>query len=197
MHRRALRRVARPGRRLARPVARVRAAAGELGAQDGSQHFERMRRLLRENGVNHSLAGSPEDRDGHWELDPIPWLLAGQEWRELSAGLAQRAELLNRVLADLYGPQELLRRGLIPPELVFRQAGFLLPCHGLAAPRGIFLHLYAGELVRGPDGRWRVLADRTQGPTGRVSRSKIASCCRGRCRKHFRTCRSSGWRRSS
>ena len=138
----------------------------KLGGQDASKHFERMRRQLRENGLNHSIAGSPEERDGHWELDPIPWLLAGQEWRELSAGLAQRAELLNRLLADLYGPQEVLRRGLIPPELVFRQAGFLLPCHGLAAPRGIFLHLYAGELVRGPNGRWLVLADRTQGPTG-------------------------------
>ena len=138
----------------------------KLGAQDGSKHFERMRRLLRENGVNHSIAGSPEERDGHWELDPIPWLLAQREWRELAAGLAQRAQLLNRLLADLYGPQDVLRRGLIPPELVFRQAGFLLPCHGLAAPRGIFLHLYAGELVRGPDGRWLVLADRTQGPTG-------------------------------
>jgi uncharacterized circularly permuted ATP-grasp superfamily protein/uncharacterized alpha-E superfamily protein len=138
----------------------------QWGAQGWGTHFDRMRRLLRENGVNHSIAGSPQDRDAHGELDPIPWLLAKREWRELAAGLEQRARLLNRFLADLYGPQEMLRTGVVPPGLVFRHAGFLLPCHGITPPQGIFLHLYAGELVRGPEGRWLVLADRTQGPSG-------------------------------
>ena len=32
------------------------------------------------------------------------------EWSDLEAGLIQRARLLNRILADLYGPQKLLRR---------------------------------------------------------------------------------------
>ena len=138
----------------------------QLGAQGWGKHFDRMRRLLRENGVNHSIAGSPQDRDGHGELDPIPWLLAKHEWLELAAGLEQRVRLLNRLLADLYGPQEMLRQGVVPPGLVFRHAGYLLPCHGILPPQGIFLHLYASELVRGPDGRWLVLADRTQGPSG-------------------------------
>lgn len=137
-----------------------------LAPEEGRKYFERMRWRLRENGINHSIAGSPEDRDPHWELDPIPWLLAREDWQQLSAGVVQRAQLLNQLLADLYGPQHVLREGLIPSDLVFRHAGFLLPCHGIAAPFGIFLHLYAGEVVRGPDGRWLVLADRTQGPTG-------------------------------
>ncbi len=137
-----------------------------LNPAEGRKYFERMRWRLRENGINHSIAGSPEDRDPHWELDPIPWLMARQDWQQLSAGLVQRAQLLNQLLADLYGPQEVLREGLIPSDLVFRHAGFLLPCHGIAAPCGIYLHLYAGEVVRGPDGQWLVLADRTQGPTG-------------------------------
>ncbi len=138
----------------------------ELGVQGWSRHFERMRRLLRENGVNHSIAGSPQDRDGHGELDSIPWLLAKREWLELAAGLQQRARLLNCLLTDLYGRQEILRQGLLPPGLVFQHPGYLLPCHGIVPPQGIFLHLYAGELARGSDGGWMVLADRTQGPSG-------------------------------
>jgi uncharacterized circularly permuted ATP-grasp superfamily protein/uncharacterized alpha-E superfamily protein len=138
----------------------------QFGAHGWGWQFDRMRRLLREHGVSHSIAGTPQDRDGHWELDPIPWLLAQQEWSNLVAGLQQRMRLLNLVLADVYGPQQLVRQGLLPAALIFGNAGFLLPCQGIAPPRSIHLHLYAGELVRGPDGSWLVLADRTQGPSG-------------------------------
>ena len=37
---------------------------------------------------------------------------------------------------------------------------------GIAPPRGGFLHLIAFDLGRGPDGRWWVLGDRTQAPSG-------------------------------
>ncbi|MFN8009676.1 MAG: circularly permuted type 2 ATP-grasp protein, partial [Terriglobia bacterium] len=80
--------------------------------------------------------------------------------------MQQRASLLNRILADLYGNQQILREGLIPPELVYSNPGFLRPCHGVSVPHDVFLHLYAADLARGPDGQWRVLADRTQAPSG-------------------------------
>ncbi len=101
-----------------------------------------------------------------WELDPLPLLVAKRQWDPLASALTQRVQLLNLILADLYGPQNLVRAGLIPPELVFGQRGFLLPCHGVAPPRNVFLHLYAGHLVRGPEGGWSVYADYTQGPPG-------------------------------
>ncbi|WP_052401334.1 circularly permuted type 2 ATP-grasp protein [Muricoccus aerilatus] len=90
-------------------------------------------------------------------LDPVPLLLDGTEFAELSQGLAQRARLLEAVLADLYGPQSLLAGGAIPPELVFPNPAFLRPCCN-SVP-GPFLHLYAADLIRGADGRWRVAAD--------------------------------------
>ena len=89
-----------------------------------------------------------------------------QEWEWLSTAVTQRIQLLNLILVDLYGPQRLVREGLLPLELVFGQRGFLLPCHGVIAPRNIFLHLYAGHLVRARDGSWSVYADYTQGPPG-------------------------------
>ena len=59
----------------------------------------------------------------------------------LEAGLAQRARLLDLILTDLYGPQRLLRDGLLPPALVFANPAFLRPCHGIRVPRDIYLHL--------------------------------------------------------
>ena len=69
-------------------------------------------------------------------------------------------------MSDLYGPQRLLRERQLPPSLVFGNPGFLRPCHGIAVPRGIHLHLHAVDLARSPDGQWWVLADRTQAPSG-------------------------------
>ena len=78
----------------------------------------------------------------------------------------QRAELINRILADCYGPQNLIRTRWLPPALVFGQPDFLRPCHGIRPRTDNFLNFYAADLARSPDGRWWVISDRTQIPTG-------------------------------
>src|SRR5208337_1996862 len=88
-----------------------------MGASGLGQRYEQARRLLRENGIVQGLAGFSHGSDRHWELDPLPLLLAKSEWDSLAAALTQRVHLLNLILADLYGPQNLVREGLIPPEL--------------------------------------------------------------------------------
>ena len=88
------------------------------------------------------------------------------EWKALEAAIIQRATLFNSILADLYGPQRLLREGLLPAELVFPNPAFLRACWGIEPPGGVFLHIYAADLARSPDGQWWVLADRTQAPSG-------------------------------
>ena len=138
----------------------------DLGPQGIAQHFEQTRRLMRDSGVRYPSFGPSRGSQECWDLDPVPWLLAKSQWSGVAAGVAQRAKLLNAIHADLYGPQELLKRGLLPPALVFGHTGFLLPCHGMTAPQGTYLHLYAGQLARTCDGQWMVLADRTQGPAG-------------------------------
>ena len=152
--------------RLRSPWVRLVGGLSELGPQGLAQRWEQARRLLRENGVTYNVHGAPEGPDRPWELDPIPLLLAKNEWEPLAAALVQRVTLLNRILGDVYGPQELLHSGLLPPKLVLGHSGFLLPCHGIRVPQDIYVHLYAGHLARGPDGGWVVLADRTQGPSG-------------------------------
>lgn len=123
-------------------------------------------RQIQENGVTYNVYADPKGADRPWELDLLPHVIDAQEWKQLSAGIAQRARLLNAVLADLYGPQRLISEGLLPAELVFGHNNFLWPCQGIVPPDGIFLHLYAVDLARTPDGRWWVTADRTQAPSG-------------------------------
>lgn len=131
-----------------------------------NQRQELVERQIQENGVTYNVYADPKGTDRPWALDLLPNLIPSGEWQAIAAGVAQRAELLNRVLADLYGPQELLREGLLPAELVFGHNNFLWPCQGMQVPGNSWLHLYAVDLARAPDGRWWVLADRTQAPSG-------------------------------
>src|SRR6185295_2943725 len=99
--------------------------------------LELTRRLVVENGVTYNVYADP-----------------------------QRARLLNAVLADLYGRQRLLAEGHIPAELPFGHPNYLWPCQDLRPADGTWLNVYAADLARAPDGRWWLLADRTQAPSG-------------------------------
>ena len=125
-----------------------------------------VRESIESDGVTYNVYADPKGASRPWELDLLPLILPADEWQHIEAAVAQRARLLNALLGDLYGPQELLAEGLIPPAVVFGQRGFLWPSHGTAPPEGVSLHIYAVDLARSPDGRWWVLADRTRGPSG-------------------------------
>ena len=137
-----------------------------LGRHELASRWENAKRAIRDNGVTYNVYGDPEGVDRPWTLDMIPLVLPSSEWKQLEAALIQRASVLNLLLSDMYGPQRLLHERLLPPALVFGNPGFLRPCHGIAVPRGIHLHLHAVDLARSPDGEWSVLADRTQAPSG-------------------------------
>ncbi len=146
--------------------ASVVAAIEGAGAAGLARRGEDGQRAIRDNGVTYNVYGDPKGLDRPWILDPIPLVLAADEWKRLERGLIQRAELLDALLRDIYGPQALLTQGVIPPEVVFANPGFLRPCHA-AVPRGQpHLFLYAADLARSPDGRWWIVNDRTQAPSG-------------------------------
>jgi uncharacterized circularly permuted ATP-grasp superfamily protein/uncharacterized alpha-E superfamily protein len=138
----------------------------EDDARAARRATEFTRRMIVENGITYNVYADTQGRDRPWILDPLPYLMTAQEWRSIEAGVAQRAALLNAVLADLYGPQELLAQGALPAEIPFGHPNFLWPCMGVRPPQDRWLALYAADLARSADGRWWVLADRTQGPSG-------------------------------
>ncbi len=125
-----------------------------------------LEREIRESGITYNVYADPRGADRTWQVDPLPLLIAPEEWTRIEAGIAQRAGLLNRVLADIYGPQELLASGTVPASVVFGHSGYLHQVQGIRPPGGVHLFAYAADLARSPDGRWWVVNDRTQAPSG-------------------------------
>jgi uncharacterized circularly permuted ATP-grasp superfamily protein/uncharacterized alpha-E superfamily protein len=138
----------------------------DFGAAELARRADASQRFVNEHGITYNVYGDPRGMERPWQLDPIPLIVAPEEWRALETGLVQRATLLNKILADCYGAQELIRSRWLSPALVFGQPDFLRPCHGIRLPDDTFLHFYAADLSRSPDGRWWVVSDRTQIPTG-------------------------------
>jgi uncharacterized circularly permuted ATP-grasp superfamily protein/uncharacterized alpha-E superfamily protein len=143
----------------------MNALNGMGGAELQNRRVEAWRQI-RENDVTYNIYGEPGGMGRPWKLDLVPLLIHSEEWRTIESGLMQRAELLNLVLQDLYGSRELVRRGLLPPEVVFGHPGFLYPCAGLPMPGTRPLTFYAADLVRSADGHIHVLSDRAQAPSG-------------------------------
>jgi uncharacterized circularly permuted ATP-grasp superfamily protein/uncharacterized alpha-E superfamily protein len=138
----------------------------QLGAAELKRRWGTGRELIHEQGIYYNVYGDSRGMERTWEMDPIPLIIGQEEWRVLEYGLVQRATLLNKILADCYTQQELIRSRWLSPALVFAQPDFLRPCHGVRVPRDIYLHFYAADLARSPDGRWWVMSDRAQIPTG-------------------------------
>jgi uncharacterized circularly permuted ATP-grasp superfamily protein/uncharacterized alpha-E superfamily protein len=138
----------------------------EFTAPELQRRADRAQHIVAEQGITYNVYGDPRGLERPWQLDPIPFIIPPEEWRELEAGLEQRAVLLNRILADCYGEQKLIHTHWLSPALLFGQPDFLRPCHGIRVPGDCFLNFYAADLARAPDGRWWVISDRTQIPTG-------------------------------
>jgi uncharacterized circularly permuted ATP-grasp superfamily protein/uncharacterized alpha-E superfamily protein len=138
-------------------------ALGPSGIRD---RWKKAERLLHENGVTYNVYGDPQGLDRPWPLDPIPQVFGAEEWKFIESAICQRATLLNTILADVYGPQRLVSTGAIPASLVLGNPHFLPACHGIKVPGDCYLHFYAADLARSPNGQWWVLADRTQSSSG-------------------------------
>ncbi len=130
------------------------------------QRLEFVQQQVRENGVTYNVYGDTMGQQRPWDLNVLPMIIPQNEWADIESAVVQRATLLNRVLGDVYGEQSLLQEGLLPPALIHGHAGFLRPCHGIKYPDDVALHFYAVDLARAPNGRWWVVADRTQAPSG-------------------------------
>ena len=135
-----------------------------LGRDVLAERGQQLDRIFQDEGLTSLLPGAAPIG---WRCDPIPLPLGAAEFAMLAEGLAQRARLLDAVLADVYGPQALLAEGLLPPALVFANPAFLRPCRVTAGPApGPRLQLYSAELMRDQAGNWQVLADRTADAAG-------------------------------
>lgn len=155
---------------------------GELSEKKLARRFARGDQYLRDAGVFFRQYGAEGSTEREWPLARIPVLIEESEWDTISAGLQQRADLLEALVADLYGPNRLVANGHLPASLIGGSEEWLRPLVNVPPRGGNFLHFLAFEIGRGPDGTWWVLGDRTQAPSGagfalenRVATSRIYS----------------------
>ena len=137
-----------------------------LGPERTERAFEAADRHLRNAGVVFRVYDDPGGADRPWPLAHMPMVLGGSDWATLAAGITQRARLHEALLADLNGDGRVIAEGHLPAALVAGNGEFLRPLHRVTPAGGHHLHLFAADVSRGPDGRWWVIGDRTQAPSG-------------------------------
>jgi uncharacterized circularly permuted ATP-grasp superfamily protein/uncharacterized alpha-E superfamily protein len=137
-----------------------------LGTEEINRRWAVADGYLRDSGVFYRVYEDPSGAERAWPLSHVPLIVDPAEWEALKAGLVQRARLLELVLADVYGEGKIVRDGHLPAALIAGNKEFLRPLVGVAPPGGAHLRFYAVDVGRGADGRWWVLGDRTQAPSG-------------------------------
>ena len=135
-------------------------------AAEMDQRYASLQRQIRDNGVTYNVYADQEGPQRPWSLDLFPLIVDATSWRHIEAGVQQRMRLLEAVLADVYGPQDFLKQGLLPGALVHGHPGYLRSMHGVVPAGGVHLHVAAFDISRGPDGLWWLLGQRTQAPSG-------------------------------
>ena len=126
--------------------------------------FDLATRHIRDTGVSYRIYGEEIERS--WPLGSLPLILDKREWAQIAEGVEQRARLMEALLRDIYGEARLLADGALPAAALTGSVDFVRAMRGVRPAGGNFLQLYAVDLGRGPDGRWWVLDDRTQAPSG-------------------------------
>ena len=139
-------------------------ALARYSPRELTQRFANVDRHIRESGMSYRAYGETAERA--WPLSRLPLLIEASEWRTIAAGVAQRAELWERTLADVFGEGRLVAEGVAPAAAFLGANDFLRPLHGVKPPGGRWLRFFAADIGRGPDGRWWVLGDRAQAPSG-------------------------------
>jgi len=142
------------------------AGLAALGREELARRFAATTRYLRESGVFYRVYEDEGGDERAWPLTPIPLVIEAGEWASLQVALIERARLIETVIADIYGEKKLFSENRLPGAFVAGSPEFMRPLVDVPPPGGAHLRFYAADIARGPDGRWWVLRDRTQAPSG-------------------------------
>src|SRR5476649_1102600 len=135
-----------------------------IDSSDSERSLAAAARRIRDIGVSYRVHGEAGERA--WPMSRLPLLIEEGDWKEIAAGVAQRASVIEALLADVYGAGRLVAEGILPAAVVAGSQDYLRPLADMKPPGGRWMNLYAADLGRGPDGRWWVLGDRAQAPSG-------------------------------
>ena len=140
----------------------LRSALAGLTKRDFDARCAARDRAFHDQGITFSLSG--EERP--FPLDLVPRIIDSQEWAVVEAGVKQRVLALERFLADVYGPCEILADGVVPRRLVVSSSHYHRSVAGLDPVGGVRVHVAGIDLVRDVAGSFRVLEDNLRTPSG-------------------------------
>jgi uncharacterized circularly permuted ATP-grasp superfamily protein len=135
---------------------------GEMSERDLSLRVEALQSSYLDQGVTFDIGG--EERA--FPIDIVPRLIQASEWAAIDAGVQQRVRALEMFLADVYGPGDVFRDGLVPRHVITTSSHFTRETFGVEPPNGVRVHVSGIDLVRDPAGEFRVLEDNVRIPSG-------------------------------
>ncbi len=130
------------------------------------QKREEAELLFRRVGITFAVYGDGQAEERIIPFDMVPRVLAGDEWRRMARGLEQRVKAINAFLSDVYGKQEILSAGILPPELIFSNPAFRPEMMGRSVPAGVWVPIAGIDLVRTDADDFYVLEDNARTPSG-------------------------------
>lgn len=139
---------------------------GSQGIENLNFKEQDLRNSVKENGVTYNVYADEDGPQRPWALDIFPLIIDSVNWQKIAYGVSQRAQLLELMMKDIYGPQNLIKEGLIPPALIQGHPGYLRSMYGANLSGKKHLHILAFDLAKTPSGEWSVIAQRTQAPSG-------------------------------
>ncbi len=122
--------------------------------------------IFRRIGITFAVYGEGGDPERLIPFDLIPRVFSAMEWRQLSRGIEQRAKALNAFLYDIYHRGEIIHAGVVPADLVYRNAAFQPGMIGVEPPGRVYSHIVGIDIVRTDEGSFQVLEDNCRTPSG-------------------------------
>ena len=138
----------------------------ELGAPELCRRHQVADLMMRKQGITFTVYGRDQGVERIIPFDPIPRLVANDEWDRIDRGLKQRVRALNLFLRDVYHERRILKDRVVDPELVLNASGYRREMVGARVPKNIYLHVCGIDLIRDATGRYLVLEDNGRTPSG-------------------------------
>jgi uncharacterized circularly permuted ATP-grasp superfamily protein len=149
-----------------RELKRVLDALGQNSAEGFARQQALAELALLNQGVTFSVYADERGAEKIFPFDLVPRMISARDWSHMERGLEQRVRALGMFLDDVYGAQRILKEKIIPEELVLGSKGYLPRVREWKPPGGVRIHIAGIDLIRDPDGVFRVLEDNLRTPSG-------------------------------
>ncbi len=144
------------------PMRDLHASLQRSGVSELRASVDTLARGYLDQGVTFDVGG--EERP--FPLDIVPRIIDDTNWQQIDSGVRQRVKALEAFLADVYGPCQAVKDGVVPRNVITSSKHFHRVAHGIEPPNGVRVHVSGIDLIRDEQGTFRVLEDNVRVPSG-------------------------------